>query len=305
MDAQNVHTVRANKEVHGHLVRLNDRGLFVLKNEYKPNLDRIDKVGARGLKLSKYDSIQRIGDKYIITVKNTGRYELDKKMMNTLRQLVGESVMKEAKYKTKDKYKKGDKVVYQLDYGASPMLAKSKAEKSKEKVGRITKATKDSITGKPKYVIDGISVYYTNILGLAENKQQGESKMKITKTELVEMIQEVIKEENEYQKFFKEKLGGRNLGDMSDEEKKAFFADVDKEWKAKNETLEPVSPAQGNPLKSVKAKKATRILAAEEKVEQRVREIIREELTFLMFGDKDGSAGHKVQKRKKRMGVSA
>lgn len=292
-----------------------------------------------------------------------------------------------AKYKTKDRYKKGDKVVYQIDYGASPMLAKSKAEKSKEKIGRISKVTKDQITGNLKYVIDGISIYYTNVLGLAENKinetlylfstpggkyndwkwksmwtnlkkvrgekeaqkiaselrnkpyhsgkedsgfalvssdgkttklvkildenkQQGENKMKIKMSELKAMIGEIIKEEEtEYQKFFKGKLGGRNLGDMSDEEKKAFFNDVDKEWKGKSETsetLEPVSPAAGNPLKRVKAKKRDQILASEQvKVEEYIRKVIREELTFLMYNDeKDGHiASRKVQKKRKRMGV--
>jgi hypothetical protein len=211
--------------------------------------------------------------------------------------------------KTKDKYKKGDKVVYQIDYGASPMLAKSKAEKSKEKVGRISKATKDPITKKPKYVIDGISVYYTNILGLAENKTQGENTMKITKTQLVELIKEVLQEETEYQKFFKEKLAGRNLGDMSDEEKKTFFADVDKEWKGKGETgeveetLEPVSQAAGepeyNPTQRVKAKKRDQILAGEaKKVEDYVRKLVREELKFVMFNEVPGGTSRKVAKKR-------
>ena len=339
--------------------------------------------------------------------------------------------------KTKDKYKKGDKVKYQIDYGASPMLAKSKAEKSKEKVGRITKATKDSITGKPKYVIDGMyNVYYTNVLGLAEskinegnhytvvvtrnkkvidqmhtvgkneikdvvrimkqdyphaiisvedsngrvvqvenkinetlylfatpggkfddwkwksmwtnlkkvhgeneaikianelknkpyhskdggyalvssdgktmklvkfleNKQQGENTMKITKRELVEMIKSVVKEESEYQTFFKKKLGGRNLGQMSDEEKKAFFADVDKGWKGeKNETLEPVSQAAGspnaNPTQRLKAKKRDQMLA-QEKVENYVRKVIREELKFVLFSEIPGGLSRKVAKKR-------
>jgi hypothetical protein len=133
-----------------------------------------------------------------------------------------------------------------------------------------------------------------------ENITQGESKMKITKRELVEMIKTVVKEETEYQKFFKEKLGDKSLGSMSDEEKKAFFDMIDKEWKGeKNETLEPVSQAAGepeaNPTQRLKAKKRDQMLA-QERVENYVRKIIREELRFVMFNEKpfgDSSANAK------------
>ena len=121
--------------------------------------------------------------------------------------------------------------------------------------------------------------------------------MKLTVKELKEMIVEVIKEETAYQAFFKKKLGGRNLGDMSDEEKKSFFADVDKEWKGKNEvkeTLKPVSPAEGNPLKRVKAKKRDQILAAE----NYIRKLVREELEFVMFNQIPGGLSRKRAKKR-------
>jgi len=211
--------------------------------------------------------------------------------------------------KTKKMYKKGDKVKYYIDYGASPMVAGSKAEKSKEKVGRIAKRTKD-FTGKPQYLINNITIPHVNIVGLAENKQ-GENTMKMTRTQLVELIKEVLQEETEYQKFFKEKLGGRNLGQMSDEEKKTFFADVDAEWKAKGEggsgeeaveeTLEPVSQAAGepehNPTQRLKAKKRDQILA-QEKVENYVRKLVREELKFVMFNEVPGTISRKVAKKR-------
>ena len=89
---------------------------------------------------------------------------------------------------------------------------------------------------------------------------------------------------------------------MSDGEKKAFFADIEKGWKAKGEsggeveeTLGPVSPAAGNPLKRVKAKKRDQILK-QEKVENYVRKLVREELKFVMFNEKpmgDSSANAK------------
>ena len=122
--------------------------------------------------------------------------------------------------------------------------------------------------------------------------------MKIKLSELKELVKEVLQEESEYQKFFKKKLGDKDLGKMSDEETKAFYAEVDKEWKAKNETLEPVSPAEGNPLKRVKAKKRDQILASEQKAEELVRKLVREELKFVMFADKGNTVGgHKVKKR--------
>ena len=130
----------------------------------------------------------------------------------------------------------------------------------------------------------------------------GENTMKIKKSELMELIKEVLQEEDGYQEFFKSKLGDRKLDTMSDDEKKQFFLNVDKEWKAKNETLEPVSPADGNPLKRVKAKKRDQLLAQEELV----RRIVREELRFVMFADKGNTVGgYKVKKRQiqKDMGV--
>ena len=49
--------------------------------------------------------------------------------------------------------------------------------------------------------------------------------MKITKSRLKEIIKDVLKEESEYQKFFKKALekAGKSIPQMSDDEKKAFF----------------------------------------------------------------------------------
>ena len=140
-----------------------------------------------------------------------------------------------------------------------------------------------------------------NVRRLKENKQ-GENIMRIKKSQLKELVKEVLEEENGYKSFFKKKLGDRKLSDMSDEEKKKFFLDVDKEWNAKNETLEPVSPASGNPLKRVKAKKRDQLLTQE----SLIRKIVKEELKFVMFADKGNTVGgHKVKKRQiqKNLGV--
>ena len=59
--------------------------------------------------------------------------------------------------------------------------------------------------------------------------------MKLEK--LKEIIRGVIKEEEEYQAFFKKALekAGKAIPNMSDDEKKTFFNKVDSLWKAKNE----------------------------------------------------------------------
>ena len=126
--------------------------------------------------------------------------------------------------------------------------------------------------------------------------------MKIKMSELKGLVKEVLKEETEYQAFFKKalaKFGAKSPADLGDK-KKEFFDYVDANWKGKgekpekNETLAPVSPAEGNPLKRVKAKKRDQILAQEEII----RKLVREELKFVMFADKGSTtAGHKVKKR--------
>lgn len=57
------------------------------------------------------------------------------------------------------------------------------------------------------------------------------------KSELVELIKQVIKEENDYQQLFKTMLdkSGKDINSMSDDEKKKFFNAVDKAYKAKQE----------------------------------------------------------------------
>ena len=61
--------------------------------------------------------------------------------------------------------------------------------------------------------------------------------MKITKERLKEIIKDVLREETEYQKFFKKALekSGKSIPQMSDEEKKAFFNKIDVAWKGKGE----------------------------------------------------------------------
>jgi hypothetical protein len=64
--------------------------------------------------------------------------------------------------------------------------------------------------------------------------------MKISKNRLREIVKEVIKEESEYQEFFKRALEktGKSIPQMSDEEKKAFFDKIEAAWKGKGEKNE-------------------------------------------------------------------
>ena len=64
--------------------------------------------------------------------------------------------------------------------------------------------------------------------------------MKITKERLKEINKDVLREETEYQKFFKKALekSGKSIPQMSDDEKKAFFNKIDAAWKGKGEKKE-------------------------------------------------------------------
>lgn len=57
------------------------------------------------------------------------------------------------------------------------------------------------------------------------------------KSELLELIKSVVKEENDYQQLFKHMLdkSGKDINSMSDDEKKKFFNAVDTAFKAKSE----------------------------------------------------------------------
>lgn len=61
--------------------------------------------------------------------------------------------------------------------------------------------------------------------------------MKIKRSELIRIIREVITEESEYRTYIKEVAGekGIEIDKLSEAEKKSFFAEVDKGWKAQCE----------------------------------------------------------------------
>ena len=59
--------------------------------------------------------------------------------------------------------------------------------------------------------------------------------MKITREALKNIVKETMIEESEYQEFFKRALekAGKSIPQMSDEEKKKFFNNIEKTWKGK------------------------------------------------------------------------
>jgi hypothetical protein len=61
--------------------------------------------------------------------------------------------------------------------------------------------------------------------------------MKITREQLKETLRNIMREEAEYQQFFKKALekSGKSIPDMSDEEKKDFFNKIDTAWDGKGE----------------------------------------------------------------------
>jgi len=89
----------------------------------------------------------------------------------------------------------------------------------------------DSMTNK-----DAKDYASTSHKGLPNKKEN----MKITRERLKELVKEVMTEESEYQAFFQKALdkAGKDINDMNDDEKKAFFNKIDTAWNGKGEKSE-------------------------------------------------------------------
>ena len=70
--------------------------------------------------------------------------------------------------------------------------------------------------------------------------------MSITKEQLKETLRNIMKEESDYQTFFKAALekAGKSIPSMSDDEKKAFFNKIDAAWDGKGEKNEELTGNQ-------------------------------------------------------------
>ena len=110
--------------------------------------------------------------------------------------------------------------------------------------------------------------------------------MKITREALKTIVKETMIEESEYQEFFKKALekAGKSIPDMSDEEKKAFFNNIEKTWKGKGpkkeisetELEEAQSPAQKAAFAKMLAKKDGKDESTDDEKEE-VKESVSEE----------------------------
>lgn len=71
--------------------------------------------------------------------------------------------------------------------------------------------------------------------------------MKITRENFKNIVRETMIEESEYQEFFKRALdkAGKSIPKMSDDEKKAFFNNIEKTWKGKGEKNERFGRGNG------------------------------------------------------------
>ena len=113
--------------------------------------------------------------------------------------------------------------------------------------------------------------------------------MKITREALKNIVKETMIEESEYQEFFKRALekAGKSIPSMSDEEKKAFFNNIEKTWKGKGpkkeisetELEEAQSPAQKAAFQKMLDKKKGKDVSddSEDEKEEVKESIIKEE----------------------------
>jgi len=114
--------------------------------------------------------------------------------------------------------------------------------------------------------------------------------MKITRENFKNIVREVMIDESAYQEFFKKALekAGKSIPDMSDEEKKKFFNNIEKTWKgkgAKNERFgrgdeteleEAQSPAQKAAFAKMLAKKDGKDESTDDEKEEVKESVINE-----------------------------
>jgi hypothetical protein len=130
--------------------------------------------------------------------------------------------------------------------------------------------------------------------------------MKITREALKNIVKETMIEESEYQEFFKRALekAGKSIPDMSDEEKKKFFNNIEKTWKgkgAKKEQVSELEEAQSPAQKAAFAKMLAKKDGKKEDEKEEVKESIIKEgfATWEMSFDDMNLNGVKLSKKNK------
>jgi len=132
----------------------------------------------------------------------------------------------------KEANKKTDKILDQIT-GPPPMKDEEDIEEGegeiKEPESNVIDEVPDKNIATIKKDIEKEVTEQDEVAGDEEEKEE----------DLEEKCKEGLKEETEYQKFFKRKLadmGVKSPAELSDEKKKEFFNVIDKEWKAEKET---------------------------------------------------------------------
>jgi hypothetical protein len=130
--------------------------------------------------------------------------------------------------------------------------------------------------------------------------------MKITREALKNIVKETMIEESEYQEFFKRALekAGKSIPDMSDEEKKKFFNNIEKTWKgkgAKKEQVSELEEAQSPAQKAAFAKMLAKKDGKKEDEKEEVKESIIKEgfATWEMSFDNMNLGGVKLDRKTK------
>jgi hypothetical protein len=102
--------------------------------------------------------------------------------------------------------------------------------------------------------------------------------MKISRNKLKEIVREAMIEESEYQEFFKKALekAGKSIPSMSDEEKKAFFNNIEKTWKGRGAKKESVEEAQSPAQKAAFQKMLDKKKGKDDDKKEEVKETVTE-----------------------------
>lgn len=102
--------------------------------------------------------------------------------------------------------------------------------------------------------------------------------MKITREALKNIVKETMIEESEYQEFFKKALekAGKSIPSMSDEEKKAFFNNIEKTWKGRGAKKESVEEAQSPAQKAAFQKMLDKKKGKDDDKKEEVKETVTE-----------------------------
>jgi len=139
-------------------------------------------------------------------------------------------ILDDSYVQVKEADRKTDRILDQVT-GPPPMKDEEDLESIEEHEDNVVDEVPDENIAATKKDIEKEVTEQDEVAGDEEEKEKEE--------EIEEKCKEGLKEETEYQKFFKKKLadmGVKSPAELSDKKKKEFFNVIDKEWKAEKET---------------------------------------------------------------------